>query len=184
MKFLTVFALLIISAVSYTKEISLHEPSKDRKREVYDGAIGTCRNISSGPVTHPGWATYNLAPRSFAGDLIKEKFGVVATKDDRKNAKVTLLNAPQHGRVVESEDKVANKLDYHPNPDFTGKDRATFMVEIAGYKIRVEYYLRVGMAACPDDLASWKISSTFTPETGLLALQQYGTDPAASSTSI
>ncbi len=50
--------------------------------------------------------------------------------------------------------------DYHPNPDFRGKDRATLLVEIARYKIQVEYYLRVGMSDCPNDVTSWKISST------------------------
>lgn len=156
-----VFDLPDISA-SFTPPVVQMAATVAPKSTVYDGAIGTCQDIHSGPVTYPSSAEYDLAATSYSAQLIKEKFGVVVTKEDRRNAKVTLLNAPQHGRVVEGDDKVENHPDYHPNPDFTGKDRATFLVEIAGYKIRVEYYLRVGMNACPDDLASWRISSTST----------------------
>ena len=125
----------------------------------YDGAIGVCRAVWPGPVTDPRAAPYDLAPGSFASDLVEMKFNKKFKGAYIRKSKVTLLKAPEHGKIVEIERNNQLRPTYNPDPDFVGKDRATFLAEIAGYRVRVEYYIRVGLGSeCPGNI-EWKISS-------------------------
>lgn len=127
-----------------------------------DGVIGVCRDVWPGPATSPNDAPYNLSPAAYASDLIELKFNRKFNGAYIRGAKVSLLKPPHHGRVVEGPDKAPHSPDYHPDPNFVGKDRATFLVKIAGYQVQVEYYIRVGFGSesCGNTIESirWKIS--------------------------
>jgi hypothetical protein len=133
-----------------------------------DGVIGVCRDVSPGPVVSPSGAPYDLNPAAYASQLVEMKFNKKFKGAYIRAAQVNLLKAPQHGRVVKGDDGAAHRPDYHPESDFIGKDRATFLVDIAGYRVRVEYYIRVGLGSesCGDSIESlrWKISYIYIPQ--------------------
>ncbi len=81
---------------------------------------------------------------------------------------VTVLRSPQHGTLKPtSSDPKDGSYWYLPKPDYFGPDRATFLVEVGGKKVRTEYFFRVvaGVADsfyenkefCPKG-EQWKIS--------------------------
>ncbi len=81
---------------------------------------------------------------------------------------VTVLRNPRHGTLKPlGSDPKDRSYVYLPKPDYFGPDRATFLVEIGGKKIRMEYFFRVvaGVADsfyenkefCPNG-ERWKIS--------------------------
>jgi hypothetical protein len=55
---------------------------------------------------------------------------------------VRLLSSPRHGTLEPRADAPGGYL-YRPEADYFGPDRATFLVEMGGKKIRVEYFFRV-----------------------------------------
>ncbi len=78
----------------------------------------------------------------------------------------TVLSHPRNGTLKPRADSPGGYL-YLPKPDYFGSDRATFLVEMGGKKIRVEYFFKVldGVADgdyqdkefCPRGIF-WKIS--------------------------
>ena len=53
--------------------------------------------------------------------------------------KVTLLQGPKHGTL----DMGATSGGYVPNPGYLGRDSASFLVEIGGYKVKVVYSFKI-----------------------------------------
>lgn len=51
-----------------------------------------------------------------------------------------VVTQPKHGRLTQ---KTAVTFEYQPERGYRGTDRATFVVELAGRRIRVVYHLRV-----------------------------------------
>jgi hypothetical protein len=87
-----------------------------------------------------------------------------------KSAKVTLLQAPEHGELRLFATGDANYFSADSN--YTGPDRATLLVEIGAYKVKVIYFFKVmphvgggtdgydpylDKKNCPNGL-QWKIS--------------------------
>src|SRR6266581_8839283 len=81
---------------------------------------------------------------------------------------VTMVHSPQHGTLKPlGSDPKDRSYVYLPKPGYFGPDRATFLVEMDGKKIRTEYFFRVvaGVADsfyenkefCPKG-EQWKIS--------------------------
>jgi len=95
---------------------------------------------------------------------------------------VTVLSNPQHGTLKPNPDAPGGYL-YLPKPGYFGPDRASFLVEMGGKKIRTEYFFNVldGVADgdyqdkkfCPNG-KRWKISLSSDLDTDPLASQ----DPA------
>jgi hypothetical protein len=87
-----------------------------------------------------------------------------------KNASVTVLEQPEHGKL--SKDFSQGKdVSYYPNPGYEGTDKAVFLVNMSGYKVKAAYYISVQDVDfdndrpesiyneyCPDP-NSWKIST-------------------------
>ena len=100
-------------------------------------------------------------------------------------ATVTLLQAPKHGAVRGLTEADRGKffsdssgpLDpsdpgyaYLPSEDYLGKDKAIFLVETAGVKVKVVYFFQAVAGAgdvnhyCRKTGYSWKISATLHPD--------------------
>src|SRR2546422_8096269 len=73
---------------------------------------------------------------------------------DHKNAKVSLLQAPEHGTLEDLGTFVKRRgalvdtgmrnYSYVPaSSDYFGPDRAMVLVEIGGYKVKVQYFFKV-----------------------------------------
>ena len=86
-------------------------------------------------------------------------------------AKVTLIKAPAHGKVIREEGPWSSETDYQyrPDEDYAGKDRFVMQVEKHGVKVRIHYLMVVPQEGeslkghCNPE--SWKISSSFTTPT-------------------
>ena len=106
----------------------------------------------------------------------KEK---LASSQFFSNAKITLVKAPKHGKLVLVDGPSSSKADYHYwSEKEDGEDRFVLQVEKDGVTVRVHYLIklrsdphsRFGNAPSPDDcdLGRWKIS-TATPDNPALA---------------
>lgn len=110
-----------------------------------------------------------VRPITDAGSYLFEYFG----KDPRykdfsfEDAKVTMVKAPKHGKVVFNDDPLAvssSWYDYRPNKGFRGQDRFVMDVEKNAVKVRIHYLIQ----AIPDEVNEsgycspehWKISTT------------------------
>lgn len=76
--------------------------------------------------------------------FLKEKREVGLT------GKVQLLEAPKHGALQPIPDHPEEwAFEYRPQADYEGPDRATFLVEIDGRKVRLVYFFKVMHGAPP-----------------------------------
>lgn len=84
---------------------------------------------------------------------------------NESGAKVTILEGPQHGKMV---DEGGGDFQYLPNAGYFGKDRVVALVDIAGYRVKVIFFLQAvnrGLGnyweqeLCGKKGATWKISS-------------------------
>jgi len=140
-----------------------------------DRTIGVCQLINSltGDIGRdPQSLIYVIVPVLTVSDYINrfEKRFVGL------EGKATLLQGAAHGTVKDEGDQYYR---YVPNLNYLGSDRATFLVEIGGLKVKVVYHLKVinggaigGTEAddkqnCPNGMF-WKISSTLAPNGNLI----------------
>lgn len=95
-------------------------------------------------------------------------------------AKVTLIKAPAHGKVVREEGQWSSETDYHyfPNEGYVGQDRFVMQVEKNGVKVRIHYLIETIDDDAPTTIrgddgvnrslycnpGAWKISSSATPD--------------------
>jgi hypothetical protein len=82
-------------------------------------------------------AVNNIAPEAVVSNYLmgfdRKRFASVPTT-------VTVLKGPAHGTLELRKDE---GRFYIPEPNYFGPDRATFLVERAGMKIKVEYFIKV-----------------------------------------
>jgi hypothetical protein len=86
-----------------------------------------------------------------------------------EGAKVTLVKAPKHGKVVYSDDPLAVEFrwySYQGNKGYGGRDRFVMQVEKDGVKVRIHYVVEVlgeetASGHCQPE--HWKISVPATP---------------------
>jgi hypothetical protein len=87
------------------------------------------------------------------------------------NAKITLVKAPMHGKLVLVDQESSGKTNYHYwSEKEDGQDRFVMEVEKDGVKVRIHYLIKLrsdphssfGNAPSPQDCGSghWKISAT------------------------
>lgn len=133
--------------------------------------IGSCSLIQN-PATQWASAENGNSPIGTVNNyfFLKEKREVGLT------GKVQLVEAPAHGSLQRIPDYPEEwAFRYLPQADYEGPDRATFLVEIAGQKVKLVYFFKVmngvpggtdgydpyrDKKLCPKG-AYWKISSTF-----------------------
>lgn len=95
--------------------------------------LGICRpmeNIQDDPV-------FGKVTIDFSGAAVNYLFYY----EEKKNlsdveAKVTLLQLPAHGRLIDGD-------TYVPDPGFHGQDNISALVELGGYQIKVVYFIKV-----------------------------------------
>src|SRR2546422_4473385 len=100
-----------------------------------DRTIGVCHLIDARPELRLG-AVNTFSPLRAANYYLK----TVERQFVGIEGKVTLLQEPMHGEL-EGDDK-GNYL-YLAKPEYLGPDRATFLVEIGGLKVKAVYYFKV-----------------------------------------
>jgi len=104
------------------------------------------------------------------------------------DAKVTVLNGPQHGVVYDRSQAATADLGpyfaYAPDHGFIGQDKITFLVEVGGKSVKVVTTLIVvkvaGLHGSPCFTGIKRISSSDTPNlaTGLASgLTKFGVRP-------
>lgn len=129
------------------------------------GTIGACTLVvkslstrvaglipSSSNILRPGDSALQIfepyAPSPTPED---ELYTSEAVHDEASHSSKTMvLEQPKHGRLVWLGDKGSeinlgntNSYAYEPQNGYVGKDKATFMTELAGRKIKVVNYIRV-----------------------------------------
>lgn len=152
-------------------------------------AIGICQIIEN----TPGWP---------AGELrVPNMIDPIASVDiyfykrahinlNRAEGSVTILKPPKFG-MLKPVDGGGEGYEYLPSsPTFAGKDSASFLVEIGGYKVKVMYEFHVltdepntpegTVERCGPKGDIWKISSNLTDPISLQSLLvQSGLDGSA-----
>lgn len=130
-------------------------------------AIGVCGIVDNTP-GRP--ASEARIPNTLEADQSAIEYLWRTAHIDLSGAKrsVTLIKPPRYGRL-KSVAGMANGYEYlPPSSTYTGKDSASFLVEIANYNVKVIYALRVrtsGVGDRPEDMAAicgpkgdmWKI---------------------------
>ena len=114
----------------------------------------------SGAEIRPTFAGDSYLYGYHAGDPRYQGF----TFDDNA-VKVTLVNAPAHGKVEHVESTISNNYyHYYSKEGYYGQDRFVMQVEKNGVKVRIQYLIEVVREGestsylCNPD--AWKISST------------------------
>jgi hypothetical protein len=126
-------------------------------------SVGVCHVVPNvGPLPPPGEdLEYNIGPVDEAKAYFRlyEHLKVVGT------ANTSILQNPKHGVL---RDDGSGSYSYLPNPEYLGKDSATMLVEIDGFKVKVVYSFRAinghpdgdyEKELCPNKVYRWKISS-------------------------
>jgi hypothetical protein len=124
--------------------------------------LGRCKVSSpdSGAEIRPTFNADDYLVTYHGSDLRYQGF----TFDDN-SAKVTLVKAPAHGKVVHVESRVSNNYyHYYSDEGYYGKDRFVVQVEKNGVKVQIQYLMEVALEdeptgnICNPDM--WKISSS------------------------
>lgn len=105
-----------------------------------DRTIGVCHLVNSlgvsgrdDPLSPVYIINPSMAVRYYHAVAENKEFGY------ENNGKVTLLQGPEQGTF----EMGTTGGRYRPNTNFIGSDRATFLVEIGGIKVKVVYHFKV-----------------------------------------
>jgi hypothetical protein len=152
-----------------TPVIVLAQSQQARQSSDTPRVLGTCRVTINNPEGEFGGGI----PLAFSGEAVNYLFDFGGTRVNESNAKVTLLQGPEHGRLG-YEWKGA--LTYTPVTDYYGKDKIVALVDIDGYQVTVVYFINVTRDGIQEDDESilkycgpkgvrWKISLLPSQET-------------------
>jgi hypothetical protein len=128
--------------------------------EKTDRTIGVCGLVQN-PMAEP--VINQVAPIAAAVAYFGDFEGRQLPPAD---AVTTMLRIPQHGTLKPNADAPGGYL-YNAKQGYFGPDRATFLVEISGKKIRVEFFFKVLEGVADNDYLDkqfcprgrlWKIS--------------------------
>jgi VCBS repeat-containing protein len=110
------------------------------KQQNTDRTIGVCKLIDNRPEERLS-AVNALSPAGEAYIYLTDYEKVVIDEATYKSASISLLQAPKHGEL---EIDSAGRAGYFvTTPDYIGPDRATVLVEIGKYKVKVIYHFNV-----------------------------------------
>jgi len=103
----------------------------------FDRTIGVCQLFENPIRDYPGAEGMNaIGP---GGEVENYLWAFEKKPINISSAKVSTIKNPEHG-VFERR---GGMMIYVPKPDYIGPDRATFLVEAGGLKIKVEYFIEV-----------------------------------------
>lgn len=109
-----------------------------------DRTIGVCHLVDNRPDEQRS-AVNHLSPVGTAWSYFKRQEKIAIDESEFKAAKFTLLQAPEHGTL----EMGTRGAQYHPVDDYVGVDRATVLVEIGKYKVKVTYHFSVMQGVPP-----------------------------------
>jgi hypothetical protein len=161
----------------YTQMIVAQAPQPEQGAKKPDRVIGFCGLVEN-PIrkVNQQYSAVNSVDPTGAAQVYFES---VEHRDIRGPGLVAVSRNPQHGSLEPATSEANDRTYvYLPKPGYLGSDRATFLVELSGRKIRVEYFFRVMESVpeaehndkrlCPRGLV-WKISSLDHPIRGEFA---------------
>ena len=140
-----------------------------------DRTVGICQALSNPAMPGIPGATvsaYNTLTPPLA---VKNYFRIVENRTVKGPSTVTVLEKPKHGELEDMGtfvtrhgvrvDTGQRSYSYLPNSGYLGKDRATLLVEIGGFKVKLVYFFQVEPVVdykveeivCPNS-PYWKIS--------------------------
>jgi hypothetical protein len=108
-------------------------------RATVERTIGVCQLIENPPI--PALTAANVAaPAMAAWSYLTgvEKFKL--SEDMSETAKTTLLDGAKHGELKVTP---SGNYRYHPTTGYYGTDRATVLVEMGNYKVKVVIHIKV-----------------------------------------
>lgn len=95
--------------------------------------VGVCHIV--------GNATGSLSPENLLEPALSAMtyFRLYEHRTEPQHAKVTVLQDPKHGLLKDEGNGI---YSYLPSPGYLGKDKATVLVEIGGYKVKMVYFFQ------------------------------------------
>lgn len=111
-----------------------------------DRTIGVCHLIENRPESRLS-AVNSMEPIAAAWSYFKRQEHHVISDAEFKAAKLSLLQAPTHGTL--EIDSTGGAAYFPTTHDYFGPDRATVLVEIGGYKVKVLYFFKVMQSVAP-----------------------------------
>lgn len=113
------------------------------KQQSSERTIGVCHLIDNRPEAR-FTAVNAQSPVLSVWSYFKRQEKILIDEADYRAAKMTLLQAPEHGTLVMgNEGAVYYPNDYPVDSKYVGPDRATMLVEIGKYKVKVVYHFNV-----------------------------------------
>lgn len=107
-----------------------------------DRSLGVCHLIDNRPEQRLS-AINSLGPVGEAWAYFKKREGNIKLEEaDYYAAKMTLLQAPEYGELRLHESTQSGRY-YPSNSNYVGPDRATVLVEIGKYKVKVLYFFNI-----------------------------------------
>ena len=125
--------------------VTAAQPNTRGTEKIY-GSIGVCHaalNPGKIDAARDERGSYGLDIRGYAESYFSQGPGMGPSVElDFDSAKVTLIQAPKHG-VLGKGRAPGNDTSYYPTPGYFGNDKAIFLVDIQGYKIKVVYNIKL-----------------------------------------
>ncbi|MBL8482226.1 MAG: hypothetical protein JNJ60_08530 [Rhodocyclaceae bacterium] len=114
-------------------------------RSLSDGVVGVLPNTTN--ILYPGDAALQIFLHKGEVDLLDSP----SVQDEAGHStKTIVLEQPKHGRLIWLGDKgnvtnygAENSYRYEPNKGYIGTDKAIFLTELAGHRIKVIQYIKV-----------------------------------------
>ena len=175
------------NAQPQTQTIVLAQAAKPNATKLY-GTMGVCYLSPTAEQINAERDTqgyYSISVIGNADEIFFNGPHMPRLELNLEKAVVTVLLPPKHGTLKPTmRDSLGNDLSagqdtsYYPNAGYVGNDKAEFLVNIEGYKIKVVYFIKVNplydttthpvdLSKCPNP-NPWKISTDSTPALGTI----------------
>ena len=117
--------------------------SSQSKQQSRERTIGICKPIENNVESKINATLPAIAVTNYFAKVERIKLDAGASR----TGKLTLLQAPKHGKLdldLGQDPTYGPYFSYEPNDrSYEGPDRATLLVEVGGYKVKVEYFFPV-----------------------------------------
>jgi hypothetical protein len=134
-----VFALDVPNPPEY-QSVAMTQTSQDHPADKLDRTVGVCQLVQnpadSGMQAGETSAENDIGP---VGDLLNY-FRSSESKSIQFGGEVKILQAPKYGQLQPLE---KGSYTYIPNAGYFGTDKATFLVNISGMKVKMVYTIHV-----------------------------------------
>jgi hypothetical protein len=155
-----------------------HVPKADR-------TVGVCQALSNPAMPSIPGATLSAYNSLTPAGQAKQYFRNVEKRTVEGPSIITVLERPKHGElrdegtvVMDADTRVLTdtgerNYSYIPEPGYLGEDRTTLLVEIGGFKVKMNYFFKV------EPTVDYKIEEVVCPES-MWNISLDNSDPNAS----